>query len=63
LEAAAKFYQVQFSQNKIALEYILKTRGYKKDTALEFRIGYSPNTGRALLTFLKKKGFSVVVVI
>lgn len=58
LEAAAKFYQVQFSKNKIALEYILKKRAYTKETALQFRIGYSPNNGRALLDFLSKKGFS-----
>jgi len=62
LEAAAKFYQVQFSQNKTALEYILKIRGYKKQTALEFRIGYAPNTGQALLTFLKKKGFTEEII-
>lgn len=58
LEASAKFYQVQFSQNQTALKYMLKTRGYTKKTVLDFRIGYSPNTGRALLTFLKKKGFN-----
>lgn len=62
LEAATKFYQVQFSQNQAALEYILKTRGYKKQTALDFRIGYAPNTGRALLTFLKKKGFTEEII-
>lgn len=62
LEAAAKFYQVQFSGNKTALEYILKTRKYTKDTALTFRIGYAPNTGRALLSFLKKKGFSEEII-
>lgn len=58
LEAATKFYQVQFSQNQRALKYILKTRNFTKQTALDFRIGYSPNTGRALIAFLKKKGFS-----
>lgn len=62
LEAAAKFYQVQFSQNKTALEYILKKRAYSKDIALQFRIGYSPNNGRALLDFLVKKGFSEDIV-
>src|SRR5579863_3549178 len=30
LELAAKFYQVQFSQNKVALEYVLKKRAYSK---------------------------------
>lgn len=62
LEAAAKFYQVQFSQSRPALEYILKKRGYTKDTALEFRIGYAPNTGKALLTYLKKKGFTEEII-
>jgi DNA primase len=62
LEAATRFYQVQFSQNKIALDYILKERGFTKDIALEFRLGYSPNTGRALLAFLKKKGFTEEII-
>lgn len=58
LELAAKFYQVHFSKNKTALEYVLKTRGYSKDTALAFRLGYSPNQDDALTKFLKQKGFS-----
>lgn len=57
-ELAAKFYQVQFSKNKAALDYILKERKFTKDTALTFCIGYSPNNGTALLDFLKKRGFS-----
>lgn len=57
-EWACKFYQAQFGQSKQALEYVLKTRAFQKDTALEWRIGYSPNTGKALITFLEKKGFS-----
>ncbi|HEX4774536.1 MAG TPA: DNA primase [Candidatus Saccharimonadales bacterium] len=58
LEAAARFYQVQFSQNKVALDYVLKQRGFSKDTALEWRLGYSPNTGSALVNFAKSKGFT-----
>jgi DNA primase len=57
LDLAAKFYQVQFSQNKTALEYIFKKRAFTKETALEWRLGYSPNNGSALLTFLKSKGY------
>ncbi len=56
LELATKFYQVQFSKNNTALEYILKKRRYSKETALKFRIGYSPNTGNALAIYLKSKG-------
>jgi len=58
LELATKFYQTQFSQHKTALTYVLKQRGFTKETALLFRIGYSPNTGLALATFAKSKGFT-----
>ena len=57
-EAAARFYQVQFSKNQTALEYIFNKRKFTKDIALEFRLGYSPNNGSALLDHLVKKGFT-----
>lgn len=58
LALAAKFYQVQFSRNKDALDYVLKQRGFSKDTALKFQLGYAPNNGAALYDFMKKHGFS-----
>lgn len=58
LEQATKFYQVQFSKNQTALEYIFKKRQFTKEIALEFHIGYAPNNGTALLDYLKKQGFS-----
>lgn len=58
LEAATRFYQVQFSGNKVALRYVLSQRGLTKATALEWRLGYSPNNGTALLDHLKKQAFS-----
>ena len=58
LELASKFYQVQFSKNKTALTYVFTKRGYSKETALEWRIGYSPNNGSALLDFAKSKGYT-----
>jgi DNA primase len=58
LELAAKFYQAHFKKNKTALEYIFKKRGYNKQTALDFRIGYSPASGQALTKFLLGKGFT-----
>lgn len=57
-ELAAKFYQVQFSKNQAAIEYIFRKRQFTKEVALAFRIGYAPNTGNALLDYLKKKGFT-----
>lgn len=62
LEAAARFYQVQFSKNETAIEYIFKKRQFTKKTVLDFRLGYAPNTGKALLTFLKKKGFDEDII-
>lgn len=58
LELAAKFYQVQFSQNKMALEYVFTKREFTKQTALDWQLGYSPNNGTALIDFLKSKKFT-----
>lgn len=58
LEAAAHFYQVQFSKHREALEYVLKKRAFSKETALEWRLGYSPDTGTVLLDFLKSRSFT-----
>jgi DNA primase len=58
LELSTKFYQTHFSQSKTTLEYVFKKRAFTKETALEWRIGYSPNNGSALVTFAKSKGFS-----
>ncbi len=58
LDLSAKFYQVQFSKNQSVLEYVLKKRQFTKETALEWRIGYSPNNGSALIEYAKSKGFT-----
>lgn len=58
LELAAKFYQVQLRNNKQALEYVLGKRAFSKETTLEWQLGYSPNSGTALIDFLKGKGFT-----
>jgi DNA primase len=58
LELATKFYQVQFSKSQTALSYVFKQRRFAKQTALDWRIGYAPNTGHALIDFLRSKGFS-----
>ena len=58
LELATKFYQVQFSRSQLALEYVFTKRRFTKETALEWQLGYSPNTGSALVDFLKSKKFT-----
>lgn len=62
-EQAAKFYQVQFIRHDATLEYVFKTRGFRKETALTFRLGYAPNNGRALLEYLAKQGHSEADII
>lgn len=56
-EIAAKFYQVQLKANKLAFNYLFKDRKLSKETVLHWQIGYSPNTGSALYSFLKNKGY------
>lgn len=58
LELATKFYQKQLTGNQDALAYVFKKRGFSKETVLEWRIGYSPNTGSALMDFLLGKKFT-----
>lgn len=58
LDLSTKFYQVQFSRNQTALGYVLKKRQFSKETALEWRLGYSPNGGTALVDFLKSKDYT-----
>jgi DNA primase len=58
LELATHFYQVQFSKNRQALEYVFKKRQFSKETALQWRLGYSPNNGTALVDYLKGKKFT-----
>lgn len=58
LELAATFYQKEFKKNDQALKYILKERAFSKDTALLFRIGYAPENGSALASYLLGKKFT-----
>lgn len=57
-EAAAKFYQTQFSKNQLALKYVLRKREFTKETALKFRLGYAPRASNSLVDYLRKQNFS-----
>ena len=57
-DLAAKYYQQSLIQNPHAIEYVFKKRGLSKQIVQDFRIGYAPTSGDALVQFLKKKGFS-----
>lgn len=57
IELACKYYQFCLTKNPKVIQYVFEKRGMKKGTVTDFRIGYSPNTGKALMDFLKKRGF------
>lgn len=57
-ELAAAYYQQCLLRNRHALEYVFKHRALSKTVVEEFRIGYAPDAGQALVNTLKKRGFS-----
>ncbi len=58
LELSAKYYQWCLTKSKKVCEYVFYKRNLNKKTIQEFRIGYSPVSGKNLVEFLSKKGFS-----
>ena len=57
-DLAATYYQHSLLKNQHALEYVFKKRGLSKQIVQDFRIGYAPTTGDALIQFLRRKGFN-----
>jgi DNA primase len=57
-ELATKYYQQSMLKNKAAIDYIFKKRGLSKQVVQDFRIGYAPDTGNALVNTLIKRDFS-----
>lgn len=57
-ELAANYYQQSLVKNQHAVNYIFKKRGLSKQIVQDFKIGYAPTSGDALIQFLTKKGFS-----
>ncbi|MBI2587853.1 DNA primase [Candidatus Azambacteria bacterium] len=59
LNAAVEFYQNQFfnPEAKDALDY-LKSRGLTKESLLEWKLGWAPDSWNALTEELKKRGWS-----
>lgn len=58
LDLAAHYFQQSLVKNPHAVEYVFKKRGLSKAIVQDFRIGYAPDTGDALVQFLTKKGYS-----
>jgi DNA primase len=57
-EWAAQYFQHSLLKNEHAVEYVFKQRGLSKKIVQDFKIGYAPTSGTALVQFLKKKGFT-----
>lgn len=57
-ELAAQYFQHSLLKNQHALEYVFKKRKLSKQIVQDFKIGYAPASGSALVQFLQKKGFS-----
>lgn len=58
LDLAASYYQQSLVKNPHAVEYVFKKRGLSKQIVQDFRIGYAPTSGDALVQFLTKKGYT-----
>lgn len=58
LALATKYYQACLVRDKKVCEYVFYKRGLVRNTVAEFKIGYSPASGKALLEVLKKRGFT-----
>ena len=59
MELAAQFYETQLRETagQDARDY-LKRRGLDGDAAKQFRLGYAPASGQALIEFLKTKNIT-----
>lgn len=57
LDLSATYYQKTLVKNPVALDYIVKKRKFNKQTLRDFRLGYAPSNGKALVDFLKKKNY------
>ncbi len=57
-EFATQYYQQSLIKNPHAVEYVFTKRKLSKQVVQDFRIGYAPSSGDALVSFLKKKGFT-----
>ncbi len=57
LELACKYFQFCLTRNKPVMDYVFYRRNLNRKTVETFRIGYAPMNGRALVNFLKKRGY------
>ena len=58
LALATKYYQACLVRNKPVCEYVFYKRNLNRQTIAEFKIGYAPASGKALVGVLKKRGYT-----
>lgn len=58
-EFATQYYQQSLIKNPHAVEYVFTKRKLSKQVVQDFRIGYAPSSGDALVSFLKKKALLI----
>ncbi len=58
LALATKYYQACLVRSKEVCEYVFYNRNLNRKTVAEFKIGYAPASGKALIGVLKKRGFT-----
>lgn len=58
LNLATKYYQACLVRNKSVCEYVFYKRNLNRGTVADFKIGYSPASGKALKAVLEKRGFT-----
>lgn len=58
LQLATKYYQACLIRSKSVCEYVFYKRNLNRGTVAEFKIGYAPASGKALVNVLKKRSFT-----
>ncbi len=58
LALATRYYQACLARSKKVCEYVFYQRNLNRRTVQDFKIGFAPPSGRALVTALKKRGFT-----
>ncbi len=59
LTLATKYYQACLVRDKVVGEYVFYKRNLHRSTVQEFKIGYAPGSGKALVNVLSKRGYTL----
>ena len=59
LKLSTKYYQACLVRDKKVCEYVFYKRNLNRATVAEFKIGYAPASGDALINVLRKRGFTI----